>query len=394
MTPVRYIHEAPDWPHLHCDLSSLGSLLARVHRKRGQLIGEARGYDGHTRTLEFAQAITSDVISSSRIEGEHLPHPEVYSSVAWRLGLDEGGLPPVARHLDGVVDMTLDAVRHHQEPLTADRLWHWHHLLFPSGYSGGERIDVGGWRTDLHGPMQVVSAHHDPQRRRVYFQAPEAARVPAEMQTFFTWVNTEQGLDPVVKAALAHLHFLTIHPFEDGNGRMARAISDLLLSRADGQAERYYSLSQIIESRKAGYYTMLSRTQSQRSLDVTPWVQWFLEAVEVALDEAQRHLDLVRVKYDVLQAAPDLNERQRSFLARVFAGWDGKLSSQKYARMHGVSADTALRDLSDLVARGVLVRIGEGRGVRYLVPVPDLGRPLVDRAPEQFMLKLDGSGEQ
>jgi Fic family protein len=343
--------------------------------------------------MAFARALTGEAVSSSRIEGEALPYSEVYASVAGRLGLDSG-VPPAARPWDGMVVMTFDTVRNHQEPLTAERLWHWHHLLLPSGDSGGERINVGGWRTDRHGPMQVVSAHHDPQRRRVYFQAPEAARVPAEMQAFLTWVNTEQGLDPVVKAALAHLHFLTIHPFDDGNGRIARAISDLLLSRADGQAERYYSLSQIIETRKACYYSMLSRTQAQRSLDVTSWVQWFLEAIDASLYEAQRHLDLVRVKHDVLHVTPNLNERQRTFLERVFAGWDGKLSSQKYARMHGVSADTALRDLTDLVARGVLVRTGEGRGVRYLVPVRDLGRPLVERAPEQFMLKLDGSGEQ
>lgn len=386
MTLPRYIHDAPGWPGLTCNLAPLMPLLARVHQKRGELLGEVRRFDVHSRAVEFAQAVTSDVVSSSRIEGEDLPLPEVYSSVAWRLGLDEGGVPPSTRDVDGVVDMTLDAVQASGEPLTDERLLRWHHLLFPTGHSGGIRIDVGMWRSDAHGPMQVVSAHLDPRRRRVSFEAPAATRVPADMAAFLAWVNAEQGLDPVIKAALAHLHFLTIHPFEDGNGRVARAISDLLLSRADGVPVRYYSLSRVIEARKAGYYEALSRTQGQSSLDVTEWVRWFLEAVEAALDGASRHLDLARTKHDVLQGARSLSERQRTFLERVFAGWDGKLSSQKYARMHGVSTDTALRDLSDLCEKGVLTRTGEKGGARYLVLIPEGGRALAERLPEQFRL--------
>lgn len=389
MTVGPFLHEVPGWPALRCDLGPLGPLLARVHFKRGRLGGEMRGVAWQERTAVLAQVVTSDVVSSSRIEGERLPRSEVYASVAWRLGLDEGTLPPSIPRVDGVVDMTLDTARREAEALTDARLFRWHHLLFPVGLSGGVHIEVGAWRTDRHGPMQVVSAHHDPQRRRVHFEALEAQRVPAEMEALLTWVNSEQNLDPVVKVALAHLHFLTVHPFEDGNGRIARAISDLLLTHADGLAERYFSLSTAIEERRAGYYEMLSRTQAQRGLDVTPWVQWFLEAVEAALDDAQRGADVVAVKFEVMRSARNLSGRQRSFLERVFAGWDGHLTSQKYARMHGVSTDTALRDLSDLCAGGVLSRTGDGRGARYRVRVPERGRPLAEQWPEQFVMSTD-----
>jgi Fic family protein len=311
------------------------------------------------------QTLTRDVVKSSEIEGEILNEAQVRSSIGRRLGMDIGATIPIDRHVEGVVEMMLDATQQYREPLTRERLFGWHASLFPTGHSGIFRITVGGWRTDEKGPMQVVSNPYG--RERVHFEAPAARLLDAEMSAFLDWFNRPDSIDPVLKAALAHLWFVTIHPFDDGNGRMARAIADMALARADRTSQRFYSMSAQIQLERKRYYDILEHTQGS-DLDITDWLTWFLECLDRALSGAETVLGTVLKKaafWRGVGSAP-INERQRDMLNRLLDGFTGKLTSSKWAKIEKCSPDTALRDITDLVDRGLLKRDpAGGRSTSY-----------------------------
>jgi Fic family protein len=309
--------------------------------------------------------LTVDVVKSSEIEGERLDADEVRSSVARRLGLDVGGLQASDRHVEGVVDMMLDATQRFDEPLTAERLFGWHASLFPTGRSGVHRIAVGAWRDDRTAPMQVVSGPIG--RERVHFEAPAAERLEDEMRRFLDWFNADGATEPVLKAALAHFWFVTIHPFDDGNGRIARAIADMLLARSEGSAQRFYSMSAQIRDERDEYYDVLEYTQ-KASMDVTSWMEWFLACLTRAIEGAQAALSGVIAKgryWEKLRDVP-LNDRQRLVINRMLEGFEGNLTTSKWAALTKSSNDTALRDIQQLVERGVLIRnAAGGRSTSY-----------------------------
>jgi Fic family protein len=309
--------------------------------------------------------LTADVTKSSAIEGEVLNQEQVRSSIARKFGMGVAGMVSSSRDIDRIVEMMLDATQNFQQPLTSERLFAWQAALFPTRRSGMARITVGDWRTTESGPMQVVSGAIG--RERVHFEAPAAERIPQEMEQFLLWLEQSQGLDPVLKAGIAHFWFVTIHPFEDGNGRIGRAIADLLLARSDGMAERFYSLSSQIETERRGYYEKLEACQ-RGGLDITVWLTWFLECFGRALRGADRLLEQVLRKarlWERINQGP-VNDRQREVLNRLLDGFEGKLTSSKYGKLAKCSPDTALRDIHELVGRGVLVQsTSGGRSTSY-----------------------------
>lgn len=330
-----------------------GRLLGQVHA-----IGSAGLGDPALLSLE---ANACDVLGTSAIEGEPLPILQVRSSLARRLSLPIGHTVPAGRNVEAMVSVMLDATRHHAQPLGADRLLRWHAMLFPTGWSVMGPIRAGAWRD---GPMQVVSGEMG--LPRVHFEAPAPEHVPAEMDAFLQWFNAEADIDPLLKAGLAQLRFLTIHPFEDGNGRLARALTDLLLARAGDGAARCYSLSRRLHLERADYYRELEAAQ-RGGLDVTPWLRWFLGCLDRALADGEETLQAILAKgrFWAAHGHRALNARQRSVLNRLLERFEGKLTSSKYAKLEGVSQDTALRDLDGMVEAGILRREGEGRGVHY-----------------------------
>ena len=357
-----YIWQATDWPSWRYDLAALAQSLADVSRAQGLLIGRLADVGMALRDQASLSALTEDVIKTSEIEGEQLNVESVRSSIARRIGVDIGALAPVDRHVEGVVEMVLDATANCNAGVTRDRLFGWHAALFPTGYSGLVRINVGGWRDDTTGPMQVVSGPLG--RQRMHFEAPPADRLQSETDRFINWANSASNEPPLIKAGLAHLWFVTLHPFDDGNGRIARALGDLFLARADGSPQRFYSLSAQIQRERKAYYDILERAQKQ-SLDVTEWLAWFLETLHRAVEQAQHTLDAVLAKTRFWQrwAAPGsapLNERQVKLVNRLLDGFEGKLTSSKWASIAKCSPDTALRDITDLLARGVLRKSDAG----------------------------------
>jgi len=360
-----YIWQSADWPQWRYNLPALAQALAEVSRAQGMLLGRLADVGLALRDQASLAALTDDVVKTSEIEGELLDVASVRSSIARRLGMDIGALAPVDRHVEGVVEMVLDATSRSTEPLTAKRLFGWHAALFPTGYSGLARITVGQCRDDAAGPMQVVSGPVN--RRKVHFQAPPAAVLPAEMARFLTWANRETDEPALIKAGLAHLWFVTLHPFDDGNGRIARAVGDLFLARADGAEQRFYSLSAQIQRERKAYYDILERTQ-KGSLDVTEWLAWLLGTLGRAVASAQTTLDGVLVKARFWQrwVGTPMNERQIKLLNRLLDGFDGRLTSSKWAAIAKCSADTALRDITQLLAVGVLRKTpGGGRSTGY-----------------------------
>jgi len=355
----NYIWQAGDWPNWRFDLAALAGPLAEVSRAQGNLLGRLTDAGMALRDQASLAALTDDVVKSSEIEGEQLNVESVRSSIARRLGVDIGALAPVDRHVDGVVDMVLDATANCHATLTRERLFGWHAALFPTGYAGLARITVGGWRNDANGPMQVVSGPLG--RQRVHFEAPPAGRLEAETSRFLDWLNGASNEHPLLKAGLGHLWFVTLHPFDDGNGRIARAIGDLLLARADGSPQRFYSLSAQIQRERKAYYDILERTQ-KGSLDVTEWLAWFLATLHGAVEQAQHTLDavLTRAHFWQRRATTPLNDRQAKLLNRLLDGFEGKLTSSKWAAIAKCSPDTALRDINDLLARGVLRKSDAG----------------------------------
>ncbi len=365
-----YIHERPDWPGFHWDREALAETLAEVRHKQGRLIGRMEGLGFSLRDEAVLRTLTQDVQKTSEIEGEELDTGQVRSSLARRLGIDIGGALPVDRHVEGIVEMMLDATRNYAAPLTAGRLTGWHAALFPTGRSGLRRILTGAWRDDAQGPMQVVSGpvHLERvHRERVHYEAPAARRLDREMAAFLNWFNGPAALDPVLKAGLAHLWFVTIHPFDDGNGRIARAIADMALARSEVSPQRFYSMSAQIRLERNAYYALLEANQ-KGGMDVTAWMDWFLRCLARAIDGAQGTLASVLEKarfWDRHGPAP-LNARQRQVLNRLLDGFEGKLTSSKWAVLAKCSPDTALRDIHDLLDRGILARNpGGGRSTSY-----------------------------
>lgn len=361
----EYIHELEGWPTLQWDDGRLAAPLAAARHLQGRLLGQMEALGFKLREEAVLRALTDDVLKSSEIEGEKLDADQVRSSVARRLGMDIGGLTPADRHVEGVVEMMLDATQRYDQPLTEERLFAWHAALFPTGWSGMHRITVGAWRDDRTAPMHVVSGPVG--RERVHFEAPAAERLGDEMRGFLTWFNGDTPTDLVLKAALAHLWLVTIHPFDDGNGRIARAIADMALARSEGSAQRFYSMSAQIREERGEYYRILEQTQ-QGTLDVTPWMAWFLGCFTRAIEGVQTALAGVIAKaryWETLREVP-LNERQRLVITRLLEGFEGKLTTSKWATLTKSSPDTALRDIQQLVARGVLIReAAGGRSTRY-----------------------------
>lgn len=368
---MAYIHEKPGWPEFTWNGETLAGLLAAVRHKQGRLLGkmEALGFD--LRAEASLAVLTSDVVKSSAIEGEKLNPEEVRSSIARRLGLDVAGLPKAGRDVEGVVEMMLDGTRNFEKPLTKKRLFDWHASLFPTGRSGMSRITVGGWRKKEAGAMQVVSGPMG--REKVHFEAPDADRLEAEMSRFIKWFNAPPATDPVLKAGIAHFWFVTIHPFEDGNGRIARAIADMALSRADGTKDRFYSMSSQIEAERKDYYLRLEAAQ-RGAVNITGWLDWFLGCLDRAIDGADGTLGAVLNKARMWQRINrrPVNERQRLVINRMLSGFKGFLSTSKYAKLAKCSTDTALRDIRELVERGILVQNpGGGRSTSYRLGEPD-----------------------
>lgn len=363
-----WIHETENWPQFEWDAHALEALLSSVRHKQGRLLGrmEALGFD--LRQEASLRTLTDDVVKSSAIEGEVLRPEEVRSSIARKLGMDVGGLIPASRDVDGIVEIMIDATQNFSAPLTAARLFNWHAALFPTGRSGMRAIQVGAWRTPDSGPMQVISGPIG--REKIHFEAPEAARLEAEMTAFLAAFEEKQAIDPVIAAGLAHLWFVTIHPFEDGNGRIARAIADMALARAEGIPDRFYSMSAQIEADRKTYYQALERQQRQTT-NVTNWLRWFLSCLDRAVEAAEETLSAVLYKaqlWESVHASPT-NERQRLIINRMTDGFIGHMTSSKYAKIAKCSPDTALRDIQTLLDRNILIRNpGSGRSTSYRLP--------------------------
>lgn len=348
-----YIHQRKDWPAFRWDADALVPAVAKARQLQSHLLGRMAAVGFDLRSEANLETLILDVVRTSAIEGEVLDPAQVRSSLARRLGLDVSGAAPVDRNVEGMVEMMLDATQQADAKLTADRLFGWHAALFPAGRSGIYKILVGRWRDDSTGPMQVVSGAMG--RERVHYEAPAAARLKGEMTAFLKWVNTERSLDPLIKAGLAHFWFVTLHPFDDGNGRIARAIADLLLARSDGSPQRFYSMSAQIRTERKRYYDMLERSQ-RGSLDVTEWLAWFMACLQRAIAASEETLSAVLNKHRFWQthAKTILNPRQVKVLNKLLDGFEGNLTSSKYAKLSKTSQDTASRDIADLVAKKIL----------------------------------------
>lgn len=362
-----YIHELSDWPKFTWDSEALLPVLGRVRNLQGKLAGKMASLGFALRQEAFLETLTLDVLKTSEIEGAFLQPEQVRSSVARHLGMDIAGLIPSDRDVDGVVEMMLDATRNYQNPLTFERLFDWHAALFPTGRSGMHKINVGQWRKDEKGPMQVVSGGMG--REYVHLQAPGAARLDKEMHVFTGWFNGNQGLDPVLKAGIAHLWFVTVHPFDDGNGRIARAITDMQLSRSEDNPQRFYSMSAQIRLQRREYYNILEKTQ-RGALDISEWLAWFLSCLEKALDVTEVTLERVlnKARFWEKHATTVLNERQVLMLNKLLGRFEGKMTSSKWAKIAKCSPDTALRDIQDLMNKGILQKdAAGGRSTGYVL---------------------------
>ena len=363
-----YIHRLQDWPQFRWNREQLTNPLADVRHKQGRLTGRMEALGFNLRQEAVLQTLTADVLKSSEIEGEVLDTEQVRSSIARRLGVDIGALKQADRHVEGIVEMMLDATRRYDQPLSDERLFGWHAALFPTGRSGMRKIIVGSWRDDSTGQMQVVSGPIG--KEHVHFEAPKASRLTKEMSAFIDWFNNPPDTDEVLKAGLAHLWFVTIHPFDDGNGRIARAIADMILARSEKSSQRFYSMSEQIRKERNSYYDILERTQ-KGTMDVTPWLVWFLSCLDRAIENAQNILAAVLAKARFWEHIREisLNERQTHILNRLLEGFEGKLTTSKYSKLAKCSQDTALRDISFLVEQGILIRNSAGgRSTSYSLP--------------------------
>ena len=364
-----YIHERPDWPEFRWDHNGLANLLAAVRHRQGRLVGRMEALGFRLREEAVLGTLTQDVLKSSEIEGDLLDLDQVRSSLARKLGMESGALVPADRHVEGVVELMLDATQHYDEPLTPDRLFGWHAALFPTGRSGMRTIRAGEWRDDASAPMQVVSGPIG--REKIHFQAPAAYRLQSEMARFLAWFNAPATVDPVMKAAQAHLWFVTIHPFDDGNGRIARAIADMAMAQSEASPQRFYSMSAQIRQERKEYYEILEQTQ-KGSLDVSAWMHWFLTCLDKAFLSSEETLSNVmrKARFWDSHAGESLNDRQLKVINRLLDGFEGKLTSSKWASLAKCSQDTAGRDINDLISRGVLQKdAAGGRSTSYLLRI-------------------------
>ncbi|KAA6334331.1 Adenosine monophosphate-protein transferase SoFic [termite gut metagenome] len=357
-----FVHRKTNWSVFKWDNDKIIPLLGNVRHLQGKLLGQMESLGFSLKEEAILTTLTLDVLKSTEIEGEILNKDQVRSSIARRLGIEVGGMVASPRNVDGVVEMMLDATQNYSSPLTNERLFSWHAALFPTGYSGMYKIEVGQYRT---GEMQVVSGAIG--KEKVHYEAPKPDSVYPEMQNFLSWFNNKTSIDSVLKAAIAHFRFITIHPFDDGNGRMARAITDMLLSRSDNTSQRFYSMSnQILDERKA-YYDILEKTQRGDG-DITSWLVWFLSCLEKTLANTEKVLKsiLTKAKFWESHSQTVLNERQRIMLNKLLDGFEGKLTSTKWAKITKTSPDTALRDIQDLIAKGILRKEAQGgRSTNY-----------------------------
>lgn len=367
----NYIYQAADWPKFKWDREAIGLPLAAVHNRQGRLFGRMESLGFSQRDASVLGTLTSDVVKSSEIEGEVLNAQQVRSSIARRLGMEIAGMVPADRRVDGVVEMALEAAQNYGNPLTKERLFRWHTLLFTPEARGKAGITAGAWRDDAKGPMQVVSGAIG--RENVHYQAPAAESLPAEMDAFLEWANTTGDEDPLLKAAIAHLWFVTIHPFDDGNGRLARAIADWALARAEASPRRFYSMSAQIRKERNRYYSILEQTQ-KGGLDITEWLLWFIGCLDRAIEDTEISLALVfrKDRFWKTYASCKLNERQRLMINKLLDGFTGKLTSTKWGKIAGCSHDTAHRDIMDMVVKGIMLKDpAGGRNTSYSLLSPD-----------------------
>jgi Fic family protein len=362
-----YLYHNPDWPLFEWSSEKLLPLLSNVRNRQGKLIGKMGTLGFDLRNEANLEILTQEVIKSTEIEGEILEKEQVRSSIARKLGLDISGLVYSERHVDGIVDLMIDATKNFDKELNTERLFSWHSALFPTGESGMYKITAGHWRDDSKGLMQVVSGAIG--KEKVHFQAPPASVIENEMRLFFDWFNLEQTTDLVLKAAIAHLWFVTIHPFEDGNGRIGRAISDMLLARSDEQAYRFYSLSSQIRKERNAYYDVLEKTQ-RGSLDITKWIEWFLNCLLHAIEHSEIVLEKIINKHAfwIKNAVINLNDRQRKILNMLMDDFQGVLNTTKWSKIGKCSQDTALRDIQDLIEKDILIKTEQGgRSTNYML---------------------------
>ncbi|WP_235938446.1 Fic family protein [Chitinophaga solisilvae] len=363
-----YIHQLKDWPHFQWDNGRIAQILADLRYRQGRLLGRMEGLGFNLQDEATLEMLTLDVLKSSEIEGEILNHDQVRSSIARRLGIEVAGLIPADRNVEGVVEMMLDATQHYDRLLTNERLFGWQASMFPTGYSGMYKIVVGSWRNNAKDdPMQVISGGMG--REKIHFQAPDSDKLNVEMNQFVDWFNTELIIDPMIKAAIAHLWFVTIHPFDDGNGRIARAITDMQLARADETSRRFYSMSAQIRIERNVYYDMLERTQ-KGTLDITAWVEWFLQCLGRALVATDQALAVVirKAKFWDNPVTRKLNDRQQLMLNKLLDGFEGKFTSSKWAKIAKCSQDTAIRDIQDLMDQKILIKEPNGgRSSSYIL---------------------------
>jgi Fic family protein len=363
-----YTHQLKEWPNFIWDNETLAPLLTEVRHRQGRLLGKMEGLGFSLQAEANLHTLTLDVLKSREIEGEILNPDQVRSSIARRLGMDIAGLVPADRNVEGIVEMMLDSTQQYQEKLNQERLFDWHAAMLPTGRSGMHRIVVGLYRNnEKDDPMQVVSGAMG--REKVHFEAPASALLPWEMDNFLGWFNGEKALDPVLKAGIAHLWFVTIHPFDDGNGRIARTITDMQLCRADHSQQRFYSLSSQIKNEKSDYYDMLEKTQ-KGSLDITDWLVWFLGCLDRALTNTVETLAPVikKARFWTKITSISLNDRQRIMLNKLLDGFEGKLTSSKWAKIVKTSQDTAGRDINDLLLKNILIQeLGGGRNTSYIL---------------------------
>lgn len=360
-----YLHERENWWKFTYDSDKVMTELGKIRTKQGLMLGRmsSLGFDFQEDAL--LSTLSQELVSSSEIEGEPLDRQQVRSSIARRLGIETAGMVGASRYVEGVVEMLLDATQRYADPLTDERLYGWHNVLFPSGMSGLYRIEVARYRS---GEMQVVSGAMG--KEKVHYEAPKPERVHQEMQRLIDWVNAEVEMDEVVKAAIVHLWFVTIHPFDDGNGRMARALTDMMLARSERTSKRFYSMSAEIKLMRSEYYEVLERTQRGDG-NITEWLLWFFRCFDAALDSTEESLSavLAKARYWEHFAKKEVNERQRKLINLQFDGFFGKLTSGKWAKIGKCSSDTALNDIKDLLNKGMLVRNGEGgRSTNYSLP--------------------------
>lgn len=358
-----YIHEQKNWPKFTWNTELITKILGSVRHRQGRIIGQMQSLGFRIQEETMLKALTLDVIKSSEIEGELLNQEQVRSSIARRLGIEIAGTLKVERDVEGIVEMMLDATQRFAAPLTVERLFDWHAALFPTGRSGIYKIKTANWRDAV---MQVTSGPIG--KEKIHFEAPAASKVPTEMTVFLEWIEEEQNLDPVLKAGIAHLWFVTIHPFDDGNGRITRAITDMLLARADKSPQRFYSMSTQIQAERSKYYDILESTQ-KGNLDITAWLTWFLDCLMHSMEQTDEIIakTMARAQFWETHKEALFNARQQKMLHLLLDDFFGNLKVSKYAIITKTSTDTALRDLQDLVKKDVLVQQGSGRSTSYVL---------------------------